>query len=133
MNYKEYKVIKDFAAAKKGDILTYDPDLKLFVMNESDENSGRAVFIDEETADSFVEEGCLVCMDNDSEEDNATTKLCKIADLVDTLSEQYQKDHDDIITAYNNQEVPTCVKVEADTVYFNMNQILKKIKEIINE
>ena len=131
MNYKEYKVIKDFAAAKKGDILTYDPDLKLFVMNESDENSGRAVFIDEETADEFVEKGYLVCMEDDTED--TTTKLCKIADLIDTLSEQYQKDHDDIITAYNNQEVPTCVKVEADTVYFNMNQILKKVKEIINE
>lgn len=128
----QYKVIKDFAAAKKGDILTYDPDFELFVMNESDENSARAIFIDEETADEFVEKGYLICMEDDSEED-APTKLCKITDLIDALSEQYQKDHDDIIAAYNNQEVPTCVKVEADTVYFNMNQILKKVKEIINE
>lgn len=128
----QYKVIKDFAAAKKGDILTYDPDFELFVMNESDENSARAIFIDEETADEFVEKGYLVCMEDDSEED-APTKLCKITDLIDALSERYQKDHDYIIAAYNNQEVPTCVKVEADTVYFNMNQILKKVKEIINE
>lgn len=132
MNYKEYKVIKDFAAAKKGDILTYDPDLELFIMDESDENSARAVFIDKGTADEFVEKGYLALIECDTEED-ATTKLCKIAYLVDTLSEQYQKDHDDIIAAYNNQEVPTCVKVEADTVYFNMNQILMKVKEIINE
>lgn len=132
MNYKEYKVIKDFAAAKKGDILTYDPDLKLFVMNESDENSARAVFIDEETADDFVEKGYLLLIEEPIE-DTASVKLSKIADLIDMLSEQYQKDHDDIVAAYNNQEVPTCVKVEADTVYFNMNQILKKVEGIINE
>lgn len=46
--------------------------------------------------------------------------------LVDTLEDQYKKDHDNLVEAYNNQEIPTCVKVEADTVYFNMNQILKR-------
>ena len=34
---------------------------------------------------------------------------------------------------YNNQEIPACVKVEAETVYFNMCKLLNKIKEIINE
>lgn len=64
---------------------------------------------------------------------SAIDKLCALSDLIDTLEAQYKKDHDDIVEAYNNQEIPTCVKVEADTVYFNMNQILKKVKEIINE
>jgi hypothetical protein len=35
--------------------------------------------------------------------------------------------------AYNDQEIPTCVKVEADTVYYNLTKVLNTIKDIINE
>lgn len=64
---------------------------------------------------------------------SAIDKLCALSDLVDTLEAQYKKDHDDLVEAYNNQEIPTCVKVETDTVYFNMNQILKKVKYLMNK
>ena len=134
---KNYKVIKEFASAQKGDMLTYNEDTNLYEFSMTTENDNekcsRYICMDEETAEEFVESGNLLVIEDENEELSAIDKLCALSDLVDTLEAQYKKDHDALVEAYNNQEIPTCVKVEADTVYFNMNQILKKIKEIINE
>lgn len=134
---KNYKVIKEFASAQKGDMLTYNEDTNLYEFSMTTENDNekcsRYMCMDEETAEEFVESGNLLVIEDENEELSAIDKLCALSDLVDTLEAQYKKDHDDLVEAYNNQEIPTCVKVEADTVYFNMNQILKKVKEIINE
>lgn len=134
---KNYKVIKEFASAQKGDILTYNEDTNLYEFSMTTENDSekcsRYICMDEETAEEFVESGNLLVIEDENEELSAIDKLCALSDLVDTLEAQYKKDHDALVEAYNNQEIPTCVKVEADTVYFNMNQILKKVKEIINE
>lgn len=134
---KNYKVIKEFASAQKGDMLTYNEDTNLYEFSMTTENDSekcsRYMCMDEETAEEFVESGNLLVIEDENEELSAIDKLCALSDLVDTLEAQYKKDHDALVEAYNNQEIPTCVKVEADTVYFNMNQILKKVKEIINE
>ena len=134
---KNYKVIKEFASAQKGDMLTYNEDTNLYEFSMTTENDNekcsRYMCMDEETAEEFVESGNLLLIEDENEELSAIDKLCALSDLVDTLEAQYKKDHDALVEAYNNQEIPTCVKVEADTVYFNMNQILKKVKEIINE
>lgn len=134
---KNYKVIKEFASAQKGDMLTYNEDTNLYEFSMTTENDNekcsRYMCMDEETAEEFVESGNLLVIEDEDKEISAINKLCALSDLIDTLEAQYKKDHDDIVEAYNNQEIPTCVKVEADTVYFNMNQILKKVKEIINE
>lgn len=134
---KNYKVIKEFASAQKGDMLTYNEDTNLYEFSMTTENDNekcsRYMCMDEETAEEFVESGNLLVIEDEDKEISAIDKLCALSDLIDTLEAQYKKGHDDIVEAYNNQEIPTCVKVEADTVYFNMNQILKKVKEIINE
>ena len=134
---KNYKVIKEFASAQKGDMLTYNEDTNLYEFSMTTENDNekcsRYMCMDEETAEEFVESGNLLVIEDEDKEISAIDKLCALSDLIDTLEAQYKKDHDDIVEAYNNQEIPTCVKVEADAVYFNMNQILKKVKEIINE
>lgn len=134
---KNYKVIKEFASAQKGDMLTYNEDTNLYEFSMTTENDNekcsRYMCMDEETAEEFVESGNLLVIEDEDKEISAIDKLCALSDLIYTLEAQYKKDHDDIVEAYNNQEIPTCVKVEADTVYFNMNQILKKVKEIINE
>lgn len=129
---KNYKVIKEFASAQKGDMLTYNEDTNLYEFSMTTENDNekcsRYICMDEETAEEFVESGNLLVIEDEDKEISAIDKLCALSDLIDTLEAQYKKDHDDIVEAYNNQEIPTCVKVEADTVYFNMNQILKKGK-----
>lgn len=127
---KNYKVIKEFASAQKGDMLTYNEDTNLYEFSMTTENDNekcsRYMCMDEETAEEFVESGNLLVIEDEDKEISAIDKLCALSDLIDTLEAQYKKDHDDIVEAYNNQEIPTCVKVEADTVYFNMNQILKR-------
>jgi hypothetical protein len=53
--------------------------------------------------------------------------------FVEEKIEQYTSDHEALTAQYNEGDVPQCVKVEADTVYFNLIKVLNKIKDIINE
>jgi hypothetical protein len=63
----------------------------------------------------------------------ADEKLNKVNDFIDEKLQQYAKDHDALLGQYQEGELPLCAKVEADTVYFNLNKLLTKIKELINE
>jgi len=129
---KAYKVIKQFGSALKGDILNYEGNSGLFIMDIVGNTGGRMMAIDEETAEQFVNDGYLINL-KEVEKDNSKTKLNEIANLITTLKTQYEKDHNDILDKYNDQELPTCVKVEADTVHFNLIKVLNKIESIINE
>ena len=60
-------------------------------------------------------------------------KVNEISNFVETKIEQYTADHEALTEQYNEGDVPQCVKVEADTVYFNLIKVLNKIKDIINE
>ena len=135
----KYKVIKEFGIAKKGDILensAEDPCLFTFEVNEN--NTYRSMSISDELLEAYEEDGFVELVEDENAEENdanaeAIDKLCYIADTIDTLLNQYEKDHKEVLEKYNNQEVPTCVKVEADTVYFNLTKVLNKIKSMINE
>ena len=63
----------------------------------------------------------------------AEDKLEEVLNFIDEKLEQYTADHEAITAQYNEGDVPQCVKVEADTVYFNLIKILSKIKDIIHE
>ena len=98
------------------------------------------LFMDKDTCDEYVDEGYLIVLDDEDEcscddtlLEEMSDKLDTIANTIDSLLEQYETDHKKLEEAYNNQEVPTCVKVEADTVYYNLTKVLNKIKDIINE
>ena len=60
-------------------------------------------------------------------------KLKEVLNFIDEKIEQYASDHEALTAQYNEGDVPQCVKVEADTVYFNLIKVLNKIKEIIHE
>ena len=130
---KEYKVIKAFASAQKGDVLVFDNDKDLYVMNIQDNGSCRYMAMDEECADGFVERGYLMCFTSNDIDCDCCERLERVSEFVEAAEEQYEKDYENMLESYNNQEIPTCVKVEAETVYFNMCKILNKIKSIINE
>lgn len=132
---KEYKVIKAFASAQKGDVLSFDNEQDLYIMDVRTDGNCRYMAMDEECADSFVEKGYLMSFtDNTDDIDcDCCEKLGRVNEFVEAAEEQYEKDYENMIESYNNQEIPTCVKVEAETVYFNMCKILNKIKSIINE
>lgn len=140
-----YKVIKEFGSAKKGDILSYEDNLGLYTLDIHENGVLRYMAMDEDTADDFVQSGNLRKIVNpgwafisknkasNTIQDKSTAKLQKIDSLVNDLIDQYTKDNNIINEKYNNQEIPTCVKVEADTVHANLTKVLNKIRNIINE
>lgn len=132
----KYKVIKEFGIAKKGDILensAEDPCLFTFEVEEN--NFYRSMSISDELLEAYEEDGYVELVEDENEdtETEAVDKLCRIFDFINTLLNQYENDHKEVLEKYNNQEIPTCVKVEADTVYFNLTKVLNKIKDMINE
>ena len=80
-------------------------------------------------------------------QDKNISKLNLLANLFDVYTEaeteiegvelEFKKDFPELTQAildkYNEQEIPTYVKVEADTVHFNLVKVLNRIQDIINE
>lgn len=135
---KYYRVVKAFAALEKGDILTYNEDSELYEFEYEDDSTHRATYMDSNTIDEFVDEGYLLCFSDEEDCECCggcviASKLEKINELAEDLLKQYESDHNEVVEKYSNQEIPTCVKVEADTVYFNLTKVLNKIKDIIDE
>lgn len=131
---KTYKVIKEFGCAQKGDVLQENEE-GLFELNEtcdcSDCYSSRTICISSDIADSLLSAGFFEEVEEEVE--CCCDKLKEVSDRINELLEQYEKDHDALMTEYNEGNVPQCVKVEADTVYFNMTKVLNHIKDLINE
>ena len=135
---KTYKVIKEFGCAQKGDVL-YENKEGLFELNvECDCNdcySSRSICISSDIAVTLESAGYL----QEFEEDEVTPtcpseeKLEAVLSFIEEKIEQYTADHEALTAQYNEGDVPQCVKVEADTVYFNLIKVLNKIKEIIHE
>ena len=134
---KTFKVIKEFGCAQKGDVL-HENEEGLFELSvECDCNdcySSRSICISSDIADTLALAGYLEEFEWQEEVvSECEMKLAKVADFIDEKIEQYTADHEALIAQYNEGDVPQCVKVEADTVYFNLNKVLNKIKEIIHE
>ena len=132
---KTFKVIKEFGCAQKGDVL-HENEEGLFELNVecdcSDCYSSRSICISSDIADTLATAGYL----EEFEEmvvSIAEDKLSEVLNFVEEKIEQYTADHEALTAQYNEGDVPQCVKVEADTVYFNLIKVLNKIKDIINE
>lgn len=133
---KQYKVIKEFGCAQKGDILKENEE-GLFELSVecdcADCYCSRNICISSDVADTlelaeYLEEFKEVEVTCPEEE-----KLEAVLNFIDEKLKQYKDDHDALIEQYNEGAVPACVKTEADTVYFNLNKILTAIKNIITE
>ena len=129
-----YKVIKEFGCAQKGDILNENEE-GLFELsvecNCDDCHCSRNVCISSDIADTLAHAGYLE--EFEEEVICPIAKLNEVLNFVETKIEQYTEDHEALTAQYNEGDLPQCVKVEADTVYFNLIKVLNKIKEIINE
>ena len=133
---KTYKVIKEFGCAQKGDLLQENEE-GLFELNVecdcADCYSSRSVCISSDIADTLATAGYLEEAVEMTSVSIAKDKLEEVLNFVEEKIEQYAADHEALTAQYNEGDVPQCVKVEADTVYFNLIKVLNKIKEIINE
>lgn len=133
---KTYKVIKEFGCAQKGDVLQENEE-GLFELNVecdcSDCYSSRSICISSDIAVTLATAGYLEEAVEMTSVSIAKDKLEEVLSFVETKIEQYTADHEALTAQYNEGDVPQCVKVEADTVYFNLIKVLNKIKEIIHE
>lgn len=127
--HKEYKFVKSLLNIEKGTVLTLDKDLDLYT---SSSDNGY-VAISEEIADNMVENGTLISVEYTEEEVacDTCTRMENLKEFVSAALTAYEDKHEEIIEKYNNQEIPACVKVEADTVYFNLIKVLNKVNSII--
>lgn len=131
---KTYKVIKEFGCAQKGDVLQENEE-GLFELsmecNCDDCYCSRNICISSDIADTLATAGYLE--EFEEEVKCPIAKLNEVLNFVETKIEQYTEDHEALLEQYNEGDVPQCVKVEADTVYFNLIKVLNKIKDIIDE
>ena len=130
---KQYKVIKEFGCAQKGDVLQENEE-GLFELsvecNCDDCYCSRNICISSDIADTLVSAEYLEEFEEVEAED---ARIVKVLEFCNEKIEQYTADHEALTEQYNEGDVPQCIKVEADTVYFNLIKVLNKVKEIINE
>lgn len=120
----KYKVIKEFGSAKKGDMLVAD-ETGLVSFNITEGSSNRAMSMDCDTADDLCERGHLI------EIDEADDKIADTVDLIDDLLDTYERNMQETNEKAKKGEIQPCVKLEAETVYYNLNKVLNKIKDTL--
>lgn len=120
-----YKVIKEFGSAKKGDALAED-ETGLVSFNIAEDNYTRMMSLDYDTADYLCEEGYLLSIDDESKYNVDAT-----LELIDDLLEKYESNLKETNERANKGEIQPCVKLEAETVYYNLNKVLNKIKDTL--
>ena len=119
----EYTFKKDFGFFKANDVLTWDEDLNAFTMDVKEDNSFRSAMIDDHTVEGLYEEGILTMVDPKNNKIDATVEF------IDSLLKQYEDDYEEVMQKYKEGKVQPCVKVEAETVYFNLTKVLNKVRE----
>ena len=120
----EYTFKKDFGFFKANDVLTRNEDIDAFTMDVKDGNSFRSAMIDERTVEDLRLEGLLVA--NDEPEND---KINTTVEFIDSLLKQYEDDYEEVMQKYKEGKIQPCVKVEAETVYFNLTKVLNKVRE----
>lgn len=120
----EYTFKKDFGFFKANDVLTWNEDIDAFTMDVEEGNSFRSAMIDERTVEDLRLEGLL-----EANAEPESDKINTTVEFIDSLLKQYEDDYKEVTQKYKEGKVQPCVKVEAETVYFNLTKVLNKIKE----
>lgn len=139
-----YKVIKDFSFAEKGDVFTKVEDLNLWELQKSevisDTETYTSMVFDSSTMEELANKDYVIWYSEEVEKDNNEdeceyycNKLEKVKEYVNTLIDTYTKDYNELMKDYNEGNVQQCVKVEAETVYYNLNKVLNSIKDLLDE
>ena len=127
----KYKVVKEFDSLKKGDILENDlKDVDIFSFEEETETTYKYISYSTDIIENLVEQGYLVEVEEE-EENTPIDVINKAIDEIERLIVQYKKDNEEVTEKVANNELPYCVKVEADTVHSNLTKVLEHIKDIL--
>lgn len=125
----QYKFTKDYGFFKTGDILNWDEDINAFTLDVETENGFRAAMLDERTAEDIYDQGFLSASIEPKNEANEA--INKTVELIDSLLDTYANDYKEMKDKADKGEVQPCVRVEAETVYYNLNKVLTKIKDTL--
>lgn len=139
-----YKVIKEFSFAEKGDVFTKVEDLNLWELQKSETKPEMETYtsmaFDSSTMEELANKDYVIWYSEEAEEDDnedecerCCDKLEKVKEYVNTLIDIYTKDYNELMKDYNEGNVQQCVKVEAETVYHNLNKVLNSIKDLLDE
>lgn len=130
----KYKVIKPFGVLKAGDILTLDNDMYVFTDEKASDSenyySQVNVAMSSNMVEDYAKSGLIEAVACEYKTDD---KIVKLRNLIAQLKNTYNQRKRNIEKKYNDGKIQTCVKVEHDTVYFNMMKLLNKFEAIINE
>lgn len=132
----EYKVIKPFGCAEVDDVFTYNDEKKNFIMSSEKRTdftySAKSMLINAEAINNYVTAGLLTPTKDDSFNEDSD-KLKKVHTEIKRLQNKYNQRNKVVEEKYAAGKLPTCQKVEHDTVYFNLMKVLNKLESIINE
>lgn len=135
---KEYKVISDIIdTLNEGDILKYNPNTNEYFFTDKGNypdvgySYSRYVSLSSNAVEEYAKQGFLEAVEEKSEASDA--KIKKVLVEIKRLQNKYNQRKDAVEKKYNEGKMPTCQKVEHDTVYFNLMKVLNKLESIINE
>lgn len=135
----DYKFIKDtefaFGKFSKGDVIKYDAEFDKWVYTDCTDDSEVIITLNEGMVKRLIETGSVIPLEDTCCccSDCACDKVGKVTAKIDELLETYERNHAELIEQYNEGDLPACIKVEADTVYFNLTKVLNEIKGMLNE
>lgn len=135
---KEYKVISDIIdTLNEGDILKYNPNTNEYFFTDKGNypdvgySYSRYVSLSSNAVEEYAKQGFLEAVEEKSEASDA--KIKRVLAEIKRLQNKYNQRKDAVEKKYNEGKMPTCQKVEHDTVYFNLMKVLNKLESIINE
>lgn len=118
----DYRVIKDCGLLKKGDRLFWDESLEAYTLDESKEGYERSIMINDKLAEDLCKEGFLTTVATDK------TVIEDTVEFIDNLVGQYKDDLLEVQNKFEKGEVQPCVKVESETVLYNLIKLANSIK-----
>lgn len=118
----DYKVIKDCGLLKKGDRLFWDESLEAYTLDEFKEGYERSIMINDKLAEDLCKEGFLTTVATDK------TVIEDTVEFIDNLVGQYKDDLLEVQNKFEKGEVQPCVKVESETVLYNLIKLANSIK-----
>ena len=128
----KYKVVEDFGSLIKGDILEQRGDVYVLEerINIDGYTSYRYAEFDKEALDEEINSGRIIIIEDEPVDENAK-RLNDTIDLLNELDKKYYEDYNKLMEEYEKGDVPTCLKVEAETVYENLGKLVNAIRKTL--
>lgn len=141
----EYKVVKPFGCAKRDDIFKTEDGIE-YVMESTNSNdkytNSRYMMITANYVLELLNGGNLKEWGEEIEDEtntdeeyipsDAELKLIALEAFLDDCTKKYQDNIQKVNEDYKNGKIQPCVKVESETVNYNLLKFIKAVKQILD-